>query len=175
MGKQATSISPRALARGGQSLACDFEAGFQQERTRAFVALWQSAIPVGQHVASRNTLTPHLLRDFLSYLIVLDMDAARQRYRFRLVGTEVTAMNGRDATGRWLDELYSPADMAVHDHVHQWIIGHARPVRVHGTLAFVDRSFIALEAAVVPLSVDTPDYIEQFMICMAYGEMQNLA
>lgn len=172
MWKRATSAMPRMLAQGGQSLICDTDAEFRQARTRAFVALWQSVIPSGRHIPTRNDLTPHLLRDYLPYLIVIDMDAGRQRYRFRLVGTEVTAMNGRDATGKWLDELYGPADMAVHHQVHQSLIATGRPVRIHGTLAFVDRSFITMEAAAVPLAVDTPDHIEQFMICLAYGEIQ---
>jgi hypothetical protein len=162
----------RLPAPGGQSLTADVDCAFSHPRLHAFVALWQAAIPAGHRIPSRGDFTPELLRDYLPYLIIIDMDDGRQRYRFRLVGTEVVAMNGRDGTGKWLDELYSPADMAAHHRLHQQVMATGRPVRVHGTLAFVDRSYITLEGAVVPMARDIPDRVDQFMICLAYGDVQ---
>ncbi|MCW0232065.1 MAG: PAS domain-containing protein [Ferrovibrio sp.] len=171
--KPAFSAGRRLLARDGQSLTADIEGAFIHERLRAFVALWQVVIPAEHRIPSRSDMPPELLRDFLPYLVIIDMDESRQRYRFRLVGTEVVAMNGRDGTGKWLDELYSPVDMQAHHKLHQQVIANGRPVRIHGTLGFVDRSFITLEGAIVPLSRDIPDRVEQFMLCLAYGDLQQ--
>jgi hypothetical protein len=76
-------------------------------------------------------------------------------------------------TGKWLDEIYPPAVLDGHHRAHQWVIEHQKPLRVHGTMDFVDRGYMPVEAAVVPLSLERPDYVEQFMICVAYGELQK--
>lgn len=173
MGKRQPFAGQTRPAYLGQALSCDTDARFQQPESLAFLRLWQSAIPAGCHIPSRKALPPELLREYLPRLVIVDMDAARERYRFRLIGTEVVAATARDSTGRWLDDLFSPADMLVHHQAHQWAITHLRPVRVYGTLAFVDRSFIPLEAVVAPVSVDRPDYVEQFLICLTYGDAQR--
>jgi len=146
---------------------------FWDGRPAAFVDFWRSRIPAGLHIPPRRLFQPEDLRDFLSYLLVIDMDETRQRYRNRLVGTEVSARAGRDVTGKWLDEVYSPGTLYGHHRAHQWVIENLRPLRVHGTMDFVDRGYIPVEAAVVPLSIDRPDYVEQFMVCVAYGETRT--
>lgn len=147
--------------------------GFWNPRPAAFVALWRQRIPAGLHIPPRNLLQAEDLKDFLPYILVIDMDQSRTRYRNRLIGTEVTAHAGRDATGKWLDEIYSPATLDGHHRAHQWIIEHRQPLRTHGTMDFVDRGYLPIEAAIVPLSLDRPDYVEQFMVCVAYGDLQR--
>ncbi|WP_341911653.1 PAS domain-containing protein [Ferrovibrio terrae] len=160
-------------ARKDQPFAADPDLNFWSPRPASFVAFWRERIPAGLQIPSRSLFKPEDLKDFLAYILVIDMDESRQRYRNRLVGTEITARAGRDATGKWLDEIYSPETLHGHHLAHQWVLEHRRPLRVHGTMDFVDRGYIAVEAAVVPLSVDQPDYIEQFMICVAYGDVQQ--
>lgn len=151
----------------------DPELNFWHPRTMAFVGLWRSLVPPGQLVPSRASFTPEVLKDFLPYLLVIDMDESRQRYRSRLVGTEVTARNGRDVTGKWHDEIYSPETLLGHHQAYQWLIEHRQPLRVHGTMDYVDRGYMLIESAVVPLSLERPDHIEQFITCIAYGEPQQ--
>lgn len=45
---------------------------------------------------------PHLLPN----LWLVDVVGRPMRFRFRLVGTRITAFSGRDSTGKWLDEVY---------------------------------------------------------------------
>ncbi len=158
--------------RKNQPFAADPDLKFWSSRPPALVQFWRERIPAGLKIPPRSLFQPEDLRDFLSYLLIIDMDESRQRYRNRLVGTEITARAGRDVTGKWLDEVYSPETLHGHHLAHQWVIEHLRPLRVHGTMDFVDRGYIPVEAAVVPVSIDRPDYAEQFLICVSHGEPQ---
>ncbi|WP_341899273.1 PAS domain-containing protein [Ferrovibrio terrae] len=142
-------------------------------RPRAFAATWQARIPPGLTVPPRQAFTPETLIEFLPYMLIIEMDATRQRYRNRLVGTEVVAHAGRDTTGQWFEDIYSEATQSGHHQAHQWVLQHRRPLRVHGTMAYVDRGYMAVESVVTPVSLDRPDYIEQFLICVAYGDVQQ--
>jgi hypothetical protein len=146
---------------------------FWDPRPRAFAASWQARIPAGLTVPPRQAFAPETLIDFLPYMLIIEMDAARQRYRNRLIGTEVAARAGRDVTGKWFEEIYSEATQYGHHRAHQWVLEHRRPLRVHGTMAYVDRGYMAVESVVTPVSLDRPDHIEQFMICVAYGEVSK--
>jgi hypothetical protein len=155
---------------GDKPFVSDPEMNFWSQRPRAFVETWRDRIPSGLTIPPRQAFAPETLVEFLPYMLIVEMDETRARYRNRLVGTEVVAHAGRDTTGRWFDEIYSEATQYGHHRAHQWVLQQRRPLRVHGTMAYVDRGFMAVESVVVPVSVDRPDCIEQFMICVAYGE-----
>jgi len=123
-------------------------------------------------IPPRSLFQAEDLKDFLSYLLIIDMDDSRQRYRNRLVGTEVTAHAGRDVTGKWHDEIYSAETLLGHHRAYQWVIEHRRPLRVHGTMGYIGRGYIPVESAVVPVSIDRPDDVQQFLICVSHGEPQ---
>lgn len=153
--------------------ASDPELNFWHPRPVAFVALWRSLLPPDRLMPPRSLFTPETLKDFLPHLLIIDMDESRQRYRNRLIGTEVAAHAGRDVTGKWHDEIYSAETLDGHHRAYQWVMKHNRPLRVHGTMGYVDRGYIPVESAVVPLSLGRPDYAEQFIICAAHGEPQE--
>lgn len=167
-----TAVPEPRKPRKDKAFTRDPALAFWHDRPRAFIALWQSMVPSGLAVPPRRLFTPEALRGFMSYLLIIEMDPSRQRYRNRLVGTEIVARAGRDTTGKWFEDIYSAETLSGHHDAHQWIIQHRKPLRMQGTLDFVDRGYMPVEAAVVPLSLEQPDYVEQFMICVAYGEMQ---
>lgn len=158
---------------GDKPFVSDPELNFWSARPRAFAATWQARIPAGLSIPPRQAFVPETLIEFLPYLLIVEMDETQQRYRNRLIGTEVVAHAGRDTTGKWFDEIYSEATQYGHHRAHQWVLQHRRPLRVHGTMAYVDRGYMAVESVVVPVSVNRPDNIEQFLICVAYGELQE--
>jgi len=49
------------------------------------------------------------LRPHLGYIVLTDV-VEPERFRFRLVGSTLTKIVGRDSTGKYLDEVYSPID-----------------------------------------------------------------
>lgn len=158
---------------GDKPFASDPELNFWSARPRSFASIWQARVPAGLSIPSRHSFAPDTLVEFLPFMLIIEMDQTRQRYRNRLVGTEVVAHAGRDTTGKWFEEIYSEATQYGHHRAHQWVLQHRRPLRVHGTMAYVDRGYLAVESVVVPVSVERPDYVEQFLICVAYGDLQQ--
>lgn len=87
------------------------------------------------------------------------------RFRYRLIGTKITEMARRDATGRWLDsELYGDRteDML-------WIFRtcarQKSPVAVREKILFIDKSWVLVEALAVPLG-ESDEEVDIIMICV---------
>lgn len=58
---------------------------------------------------SRQDIDPLDLKDLLGWLLLIDVEWAPLRFRFRLIGTEIVAIRGMDLTGRYFDEGVFPA------------------------------------------------------------------
>jgi hypothetical protein len=58
---------------------------------------------------SRRDIDPLDLKGLLGWLLLIDVEWAPLRFRFRLIGTEIVAIRGVDLTGRYLDESAFPA------------------------------------------------------------------
>lgn len=54
---------------------------------------------------ARRDIDPSDLVDLLPRLMLIDVEQDPRRYRFRLVGTELVTVYGRDYTNRYLDQL----------------------------------------------------------------------
>lgn len=103
---------------------------------------------------SRPDIQPEEIRRLLPYLLLLDLIGEPTRFRYRLVGTGVTALYGREVTGAFVDEV---------DHSDlQWMLEadcitvatEQRPVfRLWDRIGKDDRS-ISHERLLLPLSKD---------------------
>jgi hypothetical protein len=69
----------------------------------------------GERLPARADIDPAEISDLLPFLYLIDVerDASRYRYRFRLIGTDIVSRAGRDATGSYLDELAYSSDRVV--------------------------------------------------------------
>lgn len=69
-------------------------------------AFW-AGLRDGDALPSRSVIDPTTIpRDALPYIVLIDVERSdRLRFRYRLVGTEVTTFYGRDYTGRYMDEV----------------------------------------------------------------------
>jgi hypothetical protein len=61
----------------------------------------------------RADIDPVDMRAWLSRVTLVDVDAATQRFRYRLVGTEVVALRGFDPTGRSVEAAWTHEDAQV--------------------------------------------------------------
>ena len=71
-----------------------------------------------------------------------------------MVGTEITERIGRDATGRYLDELYPPAIYGTAIKSFEIVLSRRRPVRAWGYLTHAEKGHMPFEALDMPLSDD---------------------
>lgn len=103
---------------------------------------------------ARQDFDPLLMPGLLPHVYMVDVIDGGARYRWRLLGTELNVMAGRNATGAWFDELYDPA---IYDNVvaslHS-VVRRRQPMRSFGSYSFAARAFVHFEAMEVPLSED---------------------
>jgi len=96
-----------------------------------------------------------LPRALLPHILLIDVEhEPALRFRWRLIGTHITNVTGRDSTGRYWDEIYDRQIFGKLKTGPLWIMKHRRPVRTFGSAYYVSKDFIGSESVDLPLSVD---------------------
>src|SRR3546814_5625060 len=76
------------------------------------LAHWQAHCgPEG--LPRRAAFDPLSLRTYLGFLLIADTappagEGEQRRFRYRLIGTDLAAISGRDMSGRYFDEIKDP-------------------------------------------------------------------
>jgi hypothetical protein len=105
----------------------------------------------GKNMPSRQDLNPSQIRDLLPFVVLTDVLADARQLRYRLIGTFVTTLAGRNATGRWLDaDLYGDR---LDDFLwaYRTCLSRLEPVAVREYVQFSDRDWVIIEALLMPL------------------------
>lgn len=134
-------------------LQVDRSLDFQHEELDAFLEIWRRRC-VNARLPSRSDFEPSVFAGHLGWIVLTDVEHEPLRFRFRLIGSNVAEMAGRDVTGRYLDEVYSPEVHRVVTAGYRAAVELRQPVRVHGYFRQVDRGFMTLESLELPLSSD---------------------
>jgi hypothetical protein len=74
---------------------------------------WRSIRPPGAVMPGRQHFDPASIVRMLPSVRLYDVHRDPWRFRYRLIGTELVRVLGRDPTGRWFDETV-PAALASH-------------------------------------------------------------
>ncbi len=101
--------------------------------------------------------------------MLIDVIDGGARFRFRLIGTALTAIAERDVTGRFLDELYPPDVYAKFKASLDWVIRERRPVRAVDTFEFSGKEFIGYEALVAPLAMGGADVAVLLVVAIDFA------
>jgi hypothetical protein len=104
-------------------------AGLPDERLRRLADYWVARCSA-DGVPARTAIDPIDFPALLPNIMLIErmIDSGRDRYRFRLAGTDIARSTGRELTGRFLDDVV-PADY--HDYVRQMnrvALNRRRPV-----------------------------------------------
>ncbi|HVO14318.1 MAG TPA: PAS domain-containing protein [Alphaproteobacteria bacterium] len=131
---------------------------FEDPRLRRFYEYWLSKCRPGR-LPARADIDPVEIPDLLPWIMLIDPvpDAAGIRFRFRLVGTGLVARAGRDATGRYYDEMLSKRDVARFAAIYNDVIRTGRPHHFHADLdinRMEGREHIRYERLLCPLASD---------------------
>ena len=95
---------------------------------------------------------PHLLGRL--NLIEVLREEGRLRFRYRLFGTKVSDMIGRDLTGRLLEDVVLPIDYRKIGAVHREVVETRRPHFWQIPVPFIDRDFGSYRRLLLPLAED---------------------
>jgi len=145
-------------------------------KLRGVYEYWRSIHPAAG-LPGRQHVEPGDLTRVLPSLWLLDVQREPFRLRYRLVGTRITELVGRELTGQWLDEahphsLEEPGFFVnflavVERHQPSW--RKSKP-----TLYLHDRDFTTIERLLLPLARDGAT-VDMIMACTVFHALDGTA
>ncbi len=102
-------------------------------------------------IPTREALNPADITRLLPKLVLTDVFEDPQRFRYRLIGTQVTALAERDATGKWLDEELYGDDTEDMLWAYKKCVHDKSPLSLREHVQFVDKSWVVVEVLFLPL------------------------
>ena len=117
------------------------------------LALWRSRLGAREMPARADFDATELMR-FGGRIALIDVEYAPKRYRFRLIGSRMTEILGRDSTGRYIDDLYQPGFYETAVGSYEAILRDRAPVTAHGDMKAIGKEHIRFESLDLPLSSD---------------------
>ena len=132
---------------------------------------WQAARGQKEMPARRDLDPAGLPRSLLRHLLLIDVERTPHfRMRWRLIGTHVTSVMGRDSTGKYWDELYPPEVMQILMTGPMAAMETRRPVRTLGSAPSEERGFLQSENLDLPLSADG-ETVDMIMVVSDFGRL----
>lgn len=126
---------------------------FEASPLHDMLALWQSKCR-DDKLPGRNDFEVSELRSQLGWIVLIDVEHDPQRFRYRLIGSKITGLAGRDVTGQYFDQLYEADVASAATQSYRRIVQTRRPTRVLASLYHADRGHLTFEAIDLPLSSD---------------------
>jgi hypothetical protein len=105
----------------------------------------------------RKHIDPLELADLLPWLMLIDVipqASGKPRYRIRLVGTEVVAIQGSDGTGKFVEEVLTGSEGIDVIRRYDEIVRAHEPQYRRGTVAATGREHVPYERIIFPLASD---------------------
>lgn len=129
--------------------------GIRSGVLRAGLESWHKARG-SRELPARRDFDPTDMPGFLlRHVLLIDVEhAPRLRLGWRLIGTHVTEMMGRDSTGQYWDDIYPPEIASILATGPLAAMETRAPVRTLGVAPSDDRSFLRSENLDMPLSSD---------------------
>lgn len=126
---------------------------FERRELGRLVDLWH-AKRQDRPMPARADLTPFDLKAFLGNLTLVDVEADPVRFRYRLVGTNVTRIVKRDVTGRYFEDVYAGRLLETAIAVNAWVVRERAPLRIFSRTGHVRNDIYTYDGVLLPLSPD---------------------
>ncbi|MGH6969742.1 MAG: PAS domain-containing protein [Stellaceae bacterium] len=108
-------------------------------------------------LAGRQHIEPTEITDLLPWIMMIDVIAAQEsglRYRIRLVGTEVVAIQGSDGTGKYVEAVLDRDEAAAILRGYGEIVRSRQPGYRRGVVATAGREHVPYRRIAFPLARD---------------------
>ena len=142
----------------------------QSSALKQFYTYWERkrddrALPL------KADIDPAEIKDILPFVIISDVHDAPLRVRYRLVGTEIVKLRGREFTGKWLHDVqWNPVFLERLLREYRVLIDEKRPLLGTDDLYSADGPRAAYEWGMFPLSEDG----ERVSHCLAIEDHRAL-
>lgn len=128
----------------------------EHPRFRRLADYLANKAPPGK-LAGRQHIEPLEIADLLPWIMMIDVTAepdGGRRYRIRLVGTEVVAIQGSDGTGKYVEEVLDKSDVAAILRGYGEIVRSRQPGYRSGVVATAGREHVPYRRIAFPLARD---------------------
>jgi hypothetical protein len=128
----------------------------EHPRFRRLADYLSAKAPAGK-LPGRQHVEPTEIAELLPWIMLIDVIAqpgAEPRYRIRLVGTEVVAIQGSDGTGKYVEEVLNKAEAATIVQGYGDIVGSHEPGYRRGVVATEGREHVPYRRIAFPLARD---------------------
>ncbi|MDF1791828.1 MAG: PAS domain-containing protein [Thalassobaculaceae bacterium] len=136
-----------------QWLLTDPSNDLQFERLRDLFSLWTARCH-GDRLPTRGDFSSEELMSFAGRVVLIDVERAPFRLKWRLIGAYITEVVGRDSTGRYLDEVHLSEHYDLLSLHFQRVIDERIPLRMYGKLVYADKPQLLAESIDMPLQDD---------------------
>lgn len=123
------------------------------ERLRDLYAYWRSKI-AGDRLPARADIDPLDIPKLLPFLFLVDVERDPQRFRFRLVGTQICTWAGRDMTGFYTDDEHYGERGPDISREYGEVVRRRQAMYCEQKARRPERDFMFYEKLVLPLSGD---------------------
>ena len=114
---------------------------------------WRTHVEAGR-LPSRSDFDPVDHRSLLGWIVLFDVtrDGTDTDFRYRLWGSKITTLVGRDHTGRLHSEVVAPDAVAFGRRCFFWVMDHKQCQLVRQRVPFEGREFLSYDRLALPLS-----------------------
>ena len=103
---------------------------------------------------ARRDIDPCEIRELLPNLQLIDVAPDGVRFRYRLVGTAIVTVFGREYTGKWLDELFPGERAKFAAEIYRQACREQRPVFARSSYVTANKRELIANRICMPLSPD---------------------
>jgi hypothetical protein len=147
-------------------------AGLESRHIEALRSIWEGK-KRGRPLPSQRDFDPVELKAFLPDLMLVDIEHAPFRVRYRLVGTWVARMSRLDFTGRYLDELEFNNPGVSWTGGYRMLVETGAPVFGVAPIALLDGRLGDYDVAIFPLAQDGR-HIDRALAIEDYDRLRHL-
>jgi hypothetical protein len=140
---------------GNKVLQTDPDLGFNSGILSSAYGFWKQARN-GREFPKKEDLVPlGFPKEVLAHLLLQEIEhEPALRCKWRLIGTHITSVLGRDASGKYWDEIYSDSVLARQFESTNWVLEHRAPLRTVVTSPLEDQYILTSENLDLPVSCD---------------------
>jgi hypothetical protein len=129
----------------------DWSVGFAHPRLVELYDYWSRRRP-GGGLPCRGDLDPAAIPRLLKHVFLVDVLPQPLDFRYRLIGTDLVRVAGRDVTGCRLAEALPHREFPRYFALYRAVTERRQPVRVTGASWIPRNDYLDWEAALLPLA-----------------------
>jgi hypothetical protein len=159
------SRRPMEPRRNDSGVSLDPALAFERPELKALLDIWDDRRH-GRPMPARADFDPLDLKPHLGHLLLVDVERAPLRFRYRLLGTTITEILQRDVTGRYFEEIYTGRLQDDLVGAFTAVVETRAPLRIFSTTGHPRNDVYVYDCVLLPLSADGES------VNMILGEMR---